>query len=84
MLAGIHQRADVVAFVGIVEQDHQLLLGFEFAGQRCVIAPAHDGRRVLVLPHRLGCDHVNMRLMMAIIGADLEGEQRMLERQVGA
>ena len=32
----------------------------------------------------LGGGHVDVRLMMAVIGADLEGEQRMFERQVGA
>ena len=52
---------------------------------------AHRGRStrtlsVAYLSSRTGLarDDVDVRLVMAVVGADLEGEQRMLEREIGA
>ena len=45
---------------------------------------ANAGRRVLVFAHRSRRHRVDVRLMMPVVGADLDSEQRMLLRQIGA
>ena len=81
--------ANRVAFDRIVEQDHQFRLGLQLVAQRFERVEFRPSARtlcvaVLIFAHRARRDGVNVRLVMAEVGANLEREERMLQREIGA
>ncbi len=82
--------ANGVAFDGIVEQNHQLRLGRE---RRAQFVERFDFRArgfadgrvgVLIFADVARRHDIDVRIVVALVGANLEGEERMFQRQVGA
>src|SRR5205823_10648703 len=82
----LDQPADAFALDGVVEEDHQLRLDLERFAQRLNLggSASNDSSSVAIFAYWFLGDNVDMRLVMAVIGADLEGEERLLEREIGA
>ncbi len=84
------RRRDGFAFDGIAEDDDQFGLGFQAGAQRFerfefpALAGSHTGGRVLIFAHGPSGDGVNVRLMMTVVGANLERKERLLDRKIGA
>ncbi len=79
-IAELDQLADSIALYRVAKNDDEFRLFRQlFTQRKDFFEPAANTRdSVLVFAHRLFGHGVNMRLVMAEIGADLEGEEWML------
>ena len=71
-------------FDGILEQNHQFGFGGELFAQfqRVEFLPTRARLRVVVFADGPGASDINIRVVVATIGANLKGEQRMLLRKI--